>query len=84
MELPTQYARSGDLQIAYQVVGEGPLDVVIVPAFMSNIEIGWELPDWARFLERLSSFARLIIFDRRGNGMSDGGRRGDTARGADR
>jgi class 3 adenylate cyclase len=73
MEVRTRYARSsGDLQIAYQVVGDGPLDVVIVPAFMSNIEIAWELPDWARFLERLSSFARLIVFDRRGNGMSDG------------
>ena len=72
MDVPTRYASSGDLQIAYQVLGEGPLDVVIVPAFMSNIEIGWELPDWARFLERLSSFARLIVFDRRGNGMSDG------------
>ena len=72
MELPTRYARSGELQIAYQALGEGPPDVVIVPAFMSNIEIAWELPDWARFLERLSSFARVIVFDRRGNGMSDG------------
>ncbi len=72
MEVPTRYAQSGDLQIAYQVLGEGPLDVVIIPAFMSNIEIGWELPDWARFLGRLSSFARVIVFDRRGNGMSDG------------
>lgn len=73
MEVRTRYARSsGDLEIAYQVVGAGPLDVVIVPAFMSNIEIGWELADWARFLQRLSSFARLIVFDRRGNGMSDG------------
>jgi class 3 adenylate cyclase len=72
VEVPTQYARSGDLHIAFQVLGGGPIDVVIIPAFMSNIEIGWELPDWARFLGRLSSFARLIVFDRRGNGMSDG------------
>ena len=72
MEVVTRYARSGDLQIAYQVVGEGPLDVVVVPSFLSNIELGWELPGLARFLERLASFARLILFDRRGGGMSDG------------
>ena len=60
------------MQIAYQVVGEGPLDVVVVPSFMSNIELGWDLPGSARFLERLASFARLILFDRRGAGMSGG------------
>jgi class 3 adenylate cyclase len=68
----TRYATSRDLQIAYQIVGEGPLDVVLVPAWASNIEIGWELPSFTRFLERLSSFSRLILFDRRGTGMSDG------------
>jgi class 3 adenylate cyclase/pimeloyl-ACP methyl ester carboxylesterase len=73
VEVPkTSYARSGDLQIAYQVTGEGPLDVVLVPTFMSNIEIAWELPDLARLMRRIASFARLILFDRRGNGMSDG------------
>jgi pimeloyl-ACP methyl ester carboxylesterase len=68
----TRYARSGDLQIAYQVVGEGPLDVVLVSSYLSNIELFWELPSYSRFLERLSSFSRLILFERRGSGMSDG------------
>src|SRR5438105_13893934 len=72
MEVRTQYARSGDVQIAYQVVGEGSLDVVVVPSFFSNIEIDWELPPRARFLGQLASFARLIQFDRRGAGMSGG------------
>ncbi len=60
------------MQIAYQVAGDGPLDVLVVPWFMSNIELGWDLPIQARFLERLASFARLIQFDRRGAGMSGG------------
>jgi class 3 adenylate cyclase len=72
MDVVTRYARSGDVQIAYQVVGEGQIDVVVVPSFFSNIEIDWELPRRARFLERLASFARLIQFDRRGAGMSGG------------
>jgi class 3 adenylate cyclase len=68
----THYARSGDLQIAYQTVGEGPLDIVMVPTYLSNIEMYWELSSFARFYERLASFSRLILFDRRGCGMSDG------------
>ena len=73
MDRPTtRYAPSGDLRIAYQVVGDGPLDLVFVPGWASNIEIGWELSSFAHFFERLASFSRLIIFDRRGNGMSDG------------
>jgi class 3 adenylate cyclase len=68
----TRYARSGDLRIAYQVVGEGQVDIVLVPAFLSNIEIAWEMPGVAAFLHRLAAFARLIVFDRRGTGMSDG------------
>jgi class 3 adenylate cyclase len=72
MAVPTKYARSGDLQIAYQTRGEEPLDVLFVPAFMSNIDIMWEHPGWARLLGRLTKFSRLIMFDRRGNGMSDG------------
>lgn len=73
MDLPeAQYARSGDLQIAYQVAGAGPLDVLVVPSFFSNIEIDWEFPRTARHLEQLASFARLIQFDRRGAGMSGG------------
>jgi class 3 adenylate cyclase len=72
MEFVTGYARSGDLQIAYQVGGEGRLDVLVVPRWFSNIELDWELPPSARFLIRLASFARLIQFDRRGAGMSGG------------
>ena len=67
-----RYARSGDLQIAYQVAGEGALDVLVVPRWFSNIELDWDLPPSARFLTRLASFARLIQFDRRGAGMSGG------------
>jgi class 3 adenylate cyclase len=67
----TQYAKSGDLSIAYQVIGDGPLDLVLVPGWVSNIELFWEEPSCAHFLRRLSSFARLIFFDKRGTGMSD-------------
>ena len=68
----TRYAQSGDLKIAYQTLGDGPLDLVVVPAMTSNIEIGWDLPYFNSFLRRLASFSRLILFDRRGNGMSEG------------
>jgi class 3 adenylate cyclase len=68
----TRYARSGELQIAYQVVGEGPLDLVFVSTYLSNIELFWELPAFGHFFERLASFCRVILFDRRGTGMSDG------------
>jgi len=68
----TRYARSGDLQIAYQVVGEGPLDLMFIPTYVSNIELFWELPSLALLFERLASFSRLILFERRGSGMSDG------------
>jgi pimeloyl-ACP methyl ester carboxylesterase len=67
----TRYARSGDLNIAYQVVGEGPLDLVYVPGWVSNVELMWEEPAMARFLGRLASFSRLILFDKRGTGLSD-------------
>ena len=72
MEVVTRYARSGGVQIAYQVGGEGRLDVLMVPRWFSNIELDWDLPPSARFLTRLGSFARLIQFDRRGAGMSGG------------
>jgi pimeloyl-ACP methyl ester carboxylesterase/class 3 adenylate cyclase len=68
---PTQYARSGDASIAYQVVGDGPLDVVLVLGFATHLELQWESPAFARFFERISSFSRLIIFDKRGTGLSD-------------
>jgi class 3 adenylate cyclase len=67
----TRYARSGDLSIAYQVIGEQPRDLVLVPGFVSHLEWAWQEPGLARFLERLASFRRLITFDKRGTGMSD-------------
>ncbi len=67
----TQYARSGDLDIAYQVVGDGPFDLLFVPTWFSNVEVLWDSPMVARFLDRLASFSRLILFDRRGSGLSD-------------
>jgi len=72
MEAVTRYARSGDSQIAYQVIGEGPVDLVWVPSFFSNIEIDWDLPPVVRFVGELASFARVVRFDRRGAGMSGG------------
>jgi pimeloyl-ACP methyl ester carboxylesterase len=67
----TQYARSGDVSIAYQVVGEGPIDLVLGLGFATHLEIEWEAPTFARFCDRLSSFSRLILFDKRGTGLSD-------------
>jgi pimeloyl-ACP methyl ester carboxylesterase len=66
-----QYAKSGDVNIAYQVTGEGPFDLVFVPGYVTHLELHWEIPSFAPFLERLSSFSRLIRFDKRGTGMSD-------------
>src|SRR5437660_7449320 len=71
MSPKTQYTRSSDLHIAYQVVGEGPLDLVYVPGWVSHVELAWEEPTLARFLQRLASFSRLIMFDKRGTGLSD-------------
>jgi pimeloyl-ACP methyl ester carboxylesterase len=67
----TRYAKSGDVNIAYQVIGNGPLDIVFVMGWVSHIEYFWEEPSFARFLSRLASFSRLIIFDKRGTGLSD-------------
>ena len=66
MQPDIRYARSGDVDIAYQVVGAGPRDLVMVWGWVSNIEVMWEEPSIARFLTRLSSFARVILFDKRG------------------
>ena len=66
-----KYARSGDVNIAYQVVGEGPIDLVLVLGWVSHLAYAWELPALAAFYNRLSSFSRLILFDKRGCGMSD-------------
>ena len=67
----TRYARSGDVHIAYQVVGSGPIDLVFVPGWITHLELGWEDPYEAEWRRRLASFARLIIFDKRGTGLSD-------------
>jgi len=67
----TRYAKSGDVNIAFQVVGDGPLDLVYVPGWVSNVEAMWEQPTMATFLGRLASFSRLILFDKRGTGLSD-------------
>jgi class 3 adenylate cyclase len=72
MQVPeVRYAQSGDVSIAYQVVGEGPIDVVLVTGFVSNILYAWEQPRVVQLFEDLSRFARLIRFDRRGTGLSD-------------
>ncbi len=71
MRPTTRYAKSGDLHIAYSVTGEGPLDLVYVPTWISQLEHLWEEPRIERFFSRIGSFARLILFDRRGSGMSD-------------
>jgi pimeloyl-ACP methyl ester carboxylesterase len=67
----TRYAKSGDVSIAYQVVGEGPRDLVVVPGWISNIELFWDDPSSVRFHESLAKFCRLILFDKRGTGLSD-------------
>jgi pimeloyl-ACP methyl ester carboxylesterase/class 3 adenylate cyclase len=67
----TRYARSGEVNIAYQVVGDGPFDLVFVPGFVSHLDLQWADPRIARFLEKLASFSRLILFDKRGTGLSD-------------
>jgi pimeloyl-ACP methyl ester carboxylesterase/DNA-binding CsgD family transcriptional regulator len=72
MALPqTRYARNGNVRIAYQVVGQGPLDLVFVPAFISNLEVHWEDEGFSHLLRRLSTFTRLILLDKRGTGLSD-------------
>jgi pimeloyl-ACP methyl ester carboxylesterase len=67
----TRYAKSGDVHIAYQVTGEGPLDLVFVPGFVSHVEASWQSSSCAKFFRRLASFSRLILFDKRGTGLSD-------------
>jgi pimeloyl-ACP methyl ester carboxylesterase/DNA-binding CsgD family transcriptional regulator len=67
----TRYARSGDVRIAYQVVGNGPLDLVFVPGYISNLEVHWEDTGYDNLLRRLSAFTRLILLDKRGTGLSD-------------
>ena len=71
MQPTTRYAKSGDLHIAYQVFGEGPLNVVFTPPAFTNVEHWWDEPDISRWLLRLASYARVVMFDKRGNGLSD-------------
>ena len=66
-----RYARSGDVHIAYQVLGEGDVDLVFVMGWLTNLETYWEQPDYRRFMRRLAGFTRLILFDKRGMGLSD-------------
>ena len=67
----TNYARSGEISIAYQVFGTGAVDLVIVPGWVSSVDMFWEEPGFARFLQRLGTFSRVILFDKRGTGLSD-------------
>ena len=71
MRIETHYAKSGDVNIAYQVAGDGPRDLVVVPGWISNIDLFWDEPHVAQFFKRLASFSRLILFDKRGTGLSD-------------
>jgi class 3 adenylate cyclase len=73
-EIPsTHYVKSDDVHIAYQVLGEGSFDLLFVPGFVSNVEAVWQSPEQSAFFRRLASFCRLILFDKRGTGMSDRG-----------
>src|ERR1700727_1052484 len=72
-ELPnTRYALSGDVNIAFQVMGGGPIDIILVPGIVSHVEFLHELPGYTGFLRRLATFARIVTFDKRGQGLSDG------------
>ena len=66
-----RYAKSGDVSIAYQVIGDGPRDLIFVPGIISHVEFFHELPGYTEFLEGLASFARVVVLDKRGNGLSD-------------
>jgi len=70
-EPETRYVKSGDAHIAYQVVGDGPVDLIVVRGYISHLEVAWESPALAAFYRRLASFCRLILFDKRGTGLSD-------------
>ncbi len=68
---PVRFARSGDIQIAYQVTGDGPIDIVLAPGTVSHLDLWWDFPPFRREIEAWSSFSRLIRFDKRGTGLSD-------------
>ena len=72
LEVPeVRYTRVGDAHVAYQVVGEGPIDLLIAPGFISHLDLQWTMPTYVAFVERLASFGRVILFDKRGTGLSD-------------
>jgi class 3 adenylate cyclase len=71
MRPETRYARAGDLHVAYQTLGEGPLDLLFIDQWWSNVDSQWDVPPLARMLERLASFSRVILMDKRGTGLSD-------------
>jgi pimeloyl-ACP methyl ester carboxylesterase len=71
-EMPnTRYAQSGDVNIAFQVMGDGPVDIILVPGIVSHVEFLHEFPEYTAFLRRLATFARVVAFDKRGQGLSD-------------
>lgn len=67
----TRYALSGDVNLAYQVMGDGPVDIILVPGVVSHVEFMHEVAGYTAFLRRLSNFARVVTFDKRGQGLSD-------------
>jgi pimeloyl-ACP methyl ester carboxylesterase len=71
MEGPIKYAKSGDVHIAYRIFGDGPRDIVLIPGTISHVELLWEVPSNEYLLKRLTAFARVIVFDKRGQGLSD-------------
>ena len=71
MEAPIKYAKSGDVHIAYRIFGDGPRDIVLVPGTISHLELLWEVPTNKYLIQRLTSFSRVIVFDKRGQGLSD-------------
>src|SRR5437588_5362178 len=71
VEGPIKYARSGDGSVAYRVFGDGPRDIVLIPGTISHVELLWEMPSNEHLLKRLTAFARVIAFDKRGQGLSD-------------
>src|SRR5712691_1078736 len=69
MDSPVRYARSGDVSIAYRIFGQGPRDIVLIPGTLSHVELLWEVPSHEHLLKRLTAFARVIVFDKRGQGF---------------
>src|SRR6516225_1388911 len=71
MDAPVKYTTNGNVHLAYRVFGSGPRDIVLVPGTLSHVEVSWERPASRHLLQRLSAFARVIVFDKRGQGLSD-------------